>query len=583
MFNKQNFNWLYFRTATHPNFHRLNIFLCLFCGFSTIAFNPQAIEFIQIWTGVAVLTSTIAILFASTSLILSSLTILYWLLYCSFLILDLPNNSYAFYVYLPCAMSLIAFFNTENKVTLALSRFFLLGLIGQLVFAFHQNYNTKTGIFIFGGLAAALIFFLTQSKKKIKLKNTERATIRIRNLLKRIHEEKKEILIEKKIASNFLASFVHDLRQPIHAINLYISSMERILIKQELESIHSSRLSYSLRRLKMSIKYMNNILDGLLEATKLDQGITAPKIQTINLTNFCKKIINQYSEDAAELGLKLNFKSKVSKDLCISTDPRLLERVLRNLISNALKFTDKGGVRLRLKSTTNSIILAVVDTGKGIPNKLQETIFEEFSQIPSKNKTVENSGAGLGLSIAKRLTSKIGGDLIIRSTENLGSIFSIRFPADYAQLHQSKTTKLERALEQTIIPQITLTDPLKTIVLLVDEDRSSRDAFNTLEPELSLRIVSGSNSRNILESYKDINTPPRLIIVNSSNQKEKPLDSIDQLRVEFNDDFPVIFLSSDIERERLLYRGIKYSDFIQKPVSINEIQNIISKLLELKN
>ena len=328
---------------------------------------------------------------------------------------------------------------------------------------------------------------------------------------------------------------------------------------------------------------MNNILDGLLEATKLDQGITAPKIQTINLISFSKKIINQYSEDAAELGLNLDFKSKISKDLYISTDPRLLERVLRNLISNALKFTDKGGVRLRLKSTTNSIILSVVDTGKGIPNKLQETIFEEFSQIPSKNKTVENSGAGLGLSIAKRLTSKIGGDLIIRSTENLGSIFSIRFPADYAQPHQSKTTELEQALEQTIIPQITLTDPLTTIVLLVDEDRSSRDAFNTLEPELSLRIVSGSNSRNILESYKDIITPPRLIIVNSSNQKEKPLDSIDQLRLEFNDDFPVIFLSSDVERERLVYRGIKYSEFIQKPVSINEIQNIISKLLEFKN
>ena len=104
-----------------------------------------------------------------------------------------------------------------------------------------------------------------------------------------------------------------------------------------------------------------------------------------------------------------------------------------------------------------------------------------------------------------------------------------------------------------------------------------------MEPELSLRIVSGSNSRNILESYKDIITPPRLIIVNSSNLKEKPLDSIDRLRVEFNEDFPVIFLSSDVERESMLYRGLKYSEFIQKPVSVNEIQNMISKLLEIKN
>ena len=231
----------------------------------------------QIWTGVVVLTSTIAILFASTSLVLSSITILYWLLYGSFLILDLFNNSLCV-LRLPTMRDVThSFFDTENKITLALSRFFLLGLIGQLVFAFQQNYNTKTGIFIFVGLAAALIFFLNQSKKKIKLKNTELATIRIRNLLKRIHEEKKEVLIEKKIASNFLASFVHDLRQPIHAINLYISSMERILIKQELETMHSSRLSYSLRRLKMSIKYMNNILDGLLEATKIRPGNHCPK------------------------------------------------------------------------------------------------------------------------------------------------------------------------------------------------------------------------------------------------------------------------------------------------------------------
>lgn len=332
----------------------------------------------------------------------------------------------------------------------------------------------------------------------------------------------------------------------------------------------------------MSIRYMNNILDGLLEATKLDQGITAPKFETINLTHFSKRIVNQYFEDAAELGLKLNYKSKIATDLYISTDPRLLERALRNLISNSLKFTDKGGVRLRVKKANNSIILSVIDTGKGIPNKLQEIIFEEFSQVPSKNEIVENSGAGLGLSIAKRLTSKIGGELTIRSTENLGSIFSIRLPATNSKPCQSKATELEQALEQTIIPQITLTDPLTTVILLVDEDRSSRDAFNTLEPELSLRIVSGSNSRQILETYKDIITPPRLIIVNSSNQKEKPLDSIDRLRVEFNEDFPVIFLSSDVERESMLYRNIEYSAFIQKPVSINEIQNVISKLLEIK-
>ena len=211
MFNKQNFDWLFFKTVTYPNFHLLNIFLCLFGGFSTIAFSSHAIDFMQIWTGVAVLTSTVAVLFAPTSLFLSSLTILYWLFYGGFLILNL-NNSLAFYVYLPCVMSLIAFFGTENKLTLALTRFFLLGLIAQLVFAFQQNYNTKTGVFILVGLVAAFILLLTQTMRNIKLKNTEVATIRIRNLLKKIHEEKKEVLLE--------AEKIYDVEEVIPSIYL---------------------------------------------------------------------------------------------------------------------------------------------------------------------------------------------------------------------------------------------------------------------------------------------------------------------------------------------------------------------------
>ena len=137
-------------------------------------------------------------------------------------------------------------------------------------------------------------------------------------------------------------------------------------------------------------------------------------------------------------------------------------------------------------------------------------------------------------------------------------------------------------MEQTVIPQITLTDPQTTIILLVDEDRTSRDAFNTLEPELNLRIISGSNSQTILNSYTDLVTPPKLIIVNTSNQKEKPMHSIDKLNMEFNEDFPVIFLSSDIERESILYKNVKYAEFMQKPLTINEIQTTISRLLELK-
>ena len=136
------------------------------------------------------LTSTVAILFTSTSLFLSSLTILYWLFYGSFLILDLYNNSLAFYVYLPCVVSLIVFFGTENKVTLSLTRFFLLGLICQLGFAFQQNYDTKTGIFIFVASSGFDIFPKPEQEKN-KVKKHGAGNYSYTKFIEKIHEEKK--------------------------------------------------------------------------------------------------------------------------------------------------------------------------------------------------------------------------------------------------------------------------------------------------------------------------------------------------------------------------------------------------------
>ncbi len=584
MFIKRNLKWLSYKTAMHPYFHFLNIFLCLYIGFATVdsSSTTGVAEFVQIWTSVVILTSTVAILFVPQSLVLAILSIIYWLCLGFFLIVSVQTDSSGFFIYLPSVITLIAFFGSEDRLTASLTRFFLLTLSGLLLFAFQQQFGARTSVFIFIGILASFTLIIYSTQNLRVLRKTELAKIRIRNLVRQIYTEKKNLQIKQRLESNFLASFVHDLRQPIHAINLYISSMERVLIKLELADSNLGRLSFSLRRLKMSVKYMNNVLDGLLEATKLEQGIISPTTQPIDLIQFAKGIVSQYSEDAAELGLKLEFKSKIAHELYISTDPRLLERILRNLISNALKFTDSGGVRLRLKKNQISVTISVIDTGKGIPLKLQEKIFDEFSQVSSHTEILENNGLGLGLSIAKRLTSKIGGELIIRSSENLGSIFSIRLPATYPKPFGFRRVELEQAMEQTVIPQITLTDPQTTIILLVDEDRTSRDAFNTLEPELNLRIISGSNSQTILNSYTDLVTPPKLIIVNTSNQKEKPMHSIDKLNMEFNEDFPVIFLSSDIERESILYKNVKYAEFMQKPLTINEIQTTISRLLELK-
>ena len=139
---------------------------------------------------------------------------------------------------------------------------------------------------------------------------------------------------------------------------------------------------------------------------------------------------------------------------------------------------------------------------------------------------------------------------------------------------------MENAIERSVLPQITLTDPRRTIVVLVDEDKTSRDAILALEPELNLRFVSGSSAAEIFSQYEEINTLPKMLIINTSNQNEKTKDTIKKISEEFNTTFSSILLCSDIETESLFFRELENIKPLQKPVSLNDLQYTISNLIE---
>ena len=356
--------------------------------------------------------------------------------------------------------------------------------------------------------------------------------------------------------------------------------MERMLIKFDTNSVTTNRFAHSIRRIKLSVRYMNNILEGLLEANRIEQGVILPNLTGIDIIEFCKKIIAQHREDASELGLKLDFRYREQDKSFLKTDSKILERVINNLISNGLKFTEKGGVRLRLDKTKNKQIISIIDTGQGIPHELQQTVFEEFSQIPGKTRSIFQNGSGLGLAISKKLISKIGGSLSLKSKPGLGSIFKLSLPGIWFDKRYSKAQAMETAIERSVLPQITLTDPTRTIVVLVDEDKASRDAVLALEPELNLRFISGSSAAEIFSQYKEIYTLPKMLIINTSNQNEKTKDTIKKISEEFNTTFGSILLCSDIETESLLFRELENIKPLQKPVSLNDLQYTISTLIE---
>ena len=235
---------------------------------------------------------------------------------------------------------------------------------------------------------------------------------------------------------------------------------------------------------------------------------------------------------------------------------------------------------MRLDKAKNKQIISIIDTGQGIPNELQQTVFEEFSQIPGKTRSIFQNGSGLGLAISKKLISKIGGSLSLKSKPGLGSIFKLSLPGIWFEKRYSKAKAMENAIERSVLPQITLTDPRRTIVVLVDEDKTSRDAILALEPELNLRFVSGSSAAEIFSQYEEINTLPKMLIINTSNQNEKTKDTIKKISEEFNTTFSSILLCSDIETESLFFRELENIKPLQKPVSLNDLQYTISNLTE---
>ncbi|MEY4368134.1 MAG: hypothetical protein RL564_84, partial [Pseudomonadota bacterium] len=226
--------------------------------------------------------------------------------------------------------------------------------------------------------------------------------------------------------SRFLASFSHDLKQPMQAINLYLGSVERSLAHASLDATERARATESLLRLRQSMSYMNDVFDSMLDVSRLDSGAIEVAMEYVDAREFCEQMVAQHRRIAEDLGLTLTLRASAQENLFLQTDPRLLERILRNFISNAMRYTQRGGVRLRLTRRPDRCRITVVDTGAGIAVALRKKIFDEFTR--GDTTAITTQGVGLGLAIARRLAARIGARISLRSHVGIGSVFAIDLP-----------------------------------------------------------------------------------------------------------------------------------------------------------
>jgi len=242
---------------------------------------------------------------------------------------------------------------------------------------------------------------------------------------KRLEFENSELLLkvtqEKQLAdkanadkNKFLAATSHDLRQPLHAMGLYIDALEpRMQNSTDIDIVS---------KLKQSGQALNELLYGLLDISRLDAGVLSNKPQHSSLSKLIERLLEEVEPQLLESGLELQV--DVSDQHYVYADPVLLARVARNLLSNALKYTEKGFVKIASRRTDGKIELAIEDTGVGVPEDKIDSIFSEFTQLQNPERD-RNKGLGLGLSIVRRLCELQNTDYRFDSQVGKGSCVTL--------------------------------------------------------------------------------------------------------------------------------------------------------------
>lgn len=275
--------------------------------------------------------------------------------------------------------------------------------------------------------------------------------------------EKKEIS-----KTRFLAAAGHDMRQPIAAANLFVEALKLSSLNQ--------RQSELIDRLGQSMSIFSNMLDRLLDISKFDAGLIKPQITTSNLEELLIWLDHNFAETALQKQLRFRLFYPTSKSLSIRTDIGLVQSVLMNLVSNAIKFTERGSILISARQRGDEVLVQVWDTGIGIAEADISHVFDEFYQVGNQQRS-RDAGLGLGLSICQRAMTILGSKVTCRSQRGRGSVFQFSLPLNPTQppleLQTIRDTSSEAADTTLFIG--------KRVILVEDDALVAQAMCNLLE------------------------------------------------------------------------------------------------------
>jgi signal transduction histidine kinase/CheY-like chemotaxis protein len=397
---------------------------------------------------------------------------------------------------------------------------------------------------------------------------------RIDDRLQELARRRAELRDLEADRSRFLAAFSHDLKQPMQAVNLYLGSIERSLSTAAMASDERARSTESLLRLQQSIGYMNDVFDSVLDISRLDSGALDVRMERVHAWSFCERVLAQHQRMADDLGLILELRGTDASQVSLKTDPRLLERILRNFISNAMRYTKRGGLRLRITQHGVLCRISIADTGSGIAAPLRKKIFDEFTRGDAAAMAAQ--GVGLGLAIARRLAARIGGRILLNSHVGLGSVFAIELPLSVASLSDAERAAIRDAhLVERVLPQIVVEAPVNTLMVCIDADPDVANALRLLAPGLGIDIITAGGSVDAIRQLAARGRVPSLLMIDAQLQTESVAQVITVINDEFNITIPVVLCSDEDRVANVDHHAGSPTTLLQRPFSAEKLRQAI--------
>ena len=439
----------------------------------------------------------------------------------------------AYYGFALCALSPLAYvlLGDDSNVLVFIGYLVLAFIVVNLGYSFVVNRNLAESV-------------------KLRFENLD--------LLDNLQRQKELAESANTDKSRFLAATSHDLRQPLHAMDLYLGALANLLNTPEQQSL--------LEKSRQASAALSNLLGALMDVSRLDAGDVIIERKPVNIVALLDQLASEYREQTGQQGMAIIVRAD---EAYVDTDPVMLTRMLRNLVNNACAHSQAKTIQLQAQADAGSVSVSVCDDGIGIPAEQQQQVFSEFYQLNNPERD-RSKGLGLGLAIVRRLADLLQHELKLRNREGGGCCFSLLLPRvrDVVGCDESHAAEYEY-------------DISGSFVVLIDDEAGVRDAMRALLRQWGCELLLVDSVPALQQELESLDYPRPDAVVADYRLRDNTtgIDAVELVRRHFDADVPAVIISGDTDRAVQQRASARRCRMLHKPVQPGVLRDTLAQVI----